>query len=182
MEKINTEEYRLKKLDSEGLPQAWDEIVKIFATKELIEGWGDKLDTVTEDAHVNVIEGMQESGVELNVLEDGKRVDVLVPSGALASLNKVGVGQLNEALTAVITARAGKIEVVDKESLKEVWKLVYELVKKVTGKVDIKADGDLQSQIKRIDGNVNKICDDTTKQRYRIGIDSGLVYIQEVKE
>lgn len=40
------------------------------------------------------------------------------------------------------------MEVVDKENLGAVWELVYELVKLVTGNVDLKADGDLQGQIK----------------------------------
>lgn len=180
MEDANAEAYSVLKSEGAGMPQAWEEVVKIFATKELIEGWGDKLDTVAEDAQVNVIEGIQENGVELEVLEEGKKVNVLVPSGTLASLNKTGVEQLNEALTTVVTAKSGKIEVVDKEKLKEVWKLVYELVKIVTGKVDIETDGDLQSQIKRIDREVNKITDDETNQRYKLGIESGLVYIQEV--
>jgi len=65
---------------------------------------------------------------------------------------------------------------------KEVWKLVYELVKTVTGDVDIKTDGDLQSQIKRIDSNTNKIRDDNTGKKYKIGVEDGLVYIQEVDE
>ena len=30
--------------------------------------------------------------------------------------------------------------------------------------------------------DANKIMDDTTKQKYRLGIDNGLLYIQEVDE
>lgn len=68
------------------------------------------------------------------------------------------------------------------EKFKAVWELVYELVKTVTGNVDIKTDGDLQSQIKRIDKNTNKIRDDNTDKKYKIGVENGLVYIQEVDE
>lgn len=172
--------YSIQGPEGAGLPQAWEEVVKIFATKELIAGWGDKLDTIAEDAQVNVIEGTQANGVELEVLEEGKKVNVLVPSGALASLNEAGVEQLNEALATVVTAKSGKIEVVDKEKLKEVWKLVYELVKIVTGDVDIETDGNLQSQIKKIGREANTIRDGKTDKKYRLGVEDGLVYIQEV--
>ena len=75
-----------------------------------------------------------------------------------------------------------RTEMTDRESLKKVWELVYKLVKIVTGDVNINTDGNLQSQIKKIAADTNKIQDDSTEQEYKLGVENGLVYIQEVKK
>ena len=72
------------------------------------------------------------------------------------------------------------IEIVNKENLGAVWERVYSLVKLITGDVDIKNDGTLQDQIKGLKEERNLIRDETTNQRYRIGVENGWPYIQEV--
>lgn len=102
----NTRAYETPKLDATGLSQVWAEIVKLFATKKAAEDLKTKLDTVEENAQVNIIEGVQVNGVDLEVSEDGKKVNVIVPTGALAELDEVGTEQLSEALAAVIAGKA----------------------------------------------------------------------------
>lgn len=76
---VNTGTQATPKLDAKGLEQVWAAIVKLFAPKELIEAIQDKLDGVAEGAQVNIIEGVQVNGVDLQVSEDGKKVNILVP-------------------------------------------------------------------------------------------------------
>lgn len=87
-------------LDSVGLSQVWSEILSQIYTP-----LGSKLTTIEEGAQVNVIEGVQVNGVDLEV--SGKKVNVIVPKGALASLDKVGKEHLDATLSALITKLQG---------------------------------------------------------------------------
>lgn len=64
----------------------------------------DKLDDIEEGAQVNVIESVSVNGVALEVTEKG--VNVTVPTGALASLDEVGIEQLSTTLAALINGKA----------------------------------------------------------------------------
>lgn len=79
-----------KKLDATGLSQVWALILENFAKK----GTGD----------LNVIEKVSVNGVELEVTDKG--VNITVPTGALANLDKVGQGQLEDALLELINGKA----------------------------------------------------------------------------
>lgn len=79
-----------KKLDATGLSQVWALILENFAKK----GTGD----------LNVIEKVSVNGVELEVTDKG--VNITVPTGALANLDKVGQGQLEDALLTLINGKA----------------------------------------------------------------------------
>ena len=79
-----------KKLNAIGLSQVWSLIMDHFAEK----GTGE----------LNVIEKVSVNGVELEVTDKG--VNITVPTGALANLDKVGQGQLEDALLALINGKA----------------------------------------------------------------------------
>lgn len=85
-----------KYLDNVGLSQLWSLIIAQIYTP-----LGNKLANIDSGAQVNVIEGVQVNGVDLEV--SGKKVNVIVPQGALASLDKVGKEQLDTALSTLIT-------------------------------------------------------------------------------
>lgn len=85
-----------KYLDDVGLSQVWSRIIAQIYTP-----LGNKLANIESGAQVNVIEGVQVNGVDLEV--SGKKVNVIVPQGALASLDKVGKEQLDTTLSALIT-------------------------------------------------------------------------------
>lgn len=85
-----------KYLDNVGLSQVWSEILSKIYTP-----LGNALANIESGAQVNVIEGVQVNGVDLQV--EGKKVNVIVPQGALASLDKVGKEQLDANLSALIT-------------------------------------------------------------------------------
>lgn len=104
-----------KKLDGTGLSQVWAHIVELFATKTAlstaISGVEDKitpiktkLDTIEEGAQVNVLEGVKVNGEALTAVE--KVVNILVPTGALASLDEVAMENLTSDLQAVINGKA----------------------------------------------------------------------------
>lgn len=76
---VNTGTQATPKLDAKGLEQVWAEIVKLFVPKKTVETIQDKLDGVAEGAQVNIIEGVQVNGVDLQVLDEGKKVNILVP-------------------------------------------------------------------------------------------------------
>lgn len=80
-----------KKLDATGLAQVWSLILANFAKKGT-------------EGEVNVIEKVSVNGVELSVTEKG--VNIAVPQGALANLDKVGQGQLEDALLTLINGKA----------------------------------------------------------------------------
>lgn len=95
-----------KFLDETGVSQLW-----ALTGQEIEARIADiktKLATVAEGAQVNVIEGVQVNGVDLQVSEDGKKVNVLVPTGALASLDEVALSNLTTELQNVINNKADK--------------------------------------------------------------------------
>lgn len=83
-------------LDNVGLSQVWNEVLSKIYTP-----LGNALANIEAGAQVNVIEGVQVNGVDLQV--EGKKVNVIVPQGALASLDKVGKDHLDATLSALIT-------------------------------------------------------------------------------
>lgn len=95
-----------KFLDGTGVSQLWalngQEIEARIADIKA------KLATVAEGAQVNVIEGVQVNGVDLQVSEDGKKVNVAVPTGALASIDEVALSNLTTELQNVINEKADK--------------------------------------------------------------------------
>ena len=97
-----------KKLDGTGLQQVWSLILANFAAKALVSEMKTKLDTVAENAQVNVIESVKVNGVALEVTEKG--VNIEVPTGTLAGLDEVGIDNLNTALKALIN---GKVDASD---------------------------------------------------------------------
>lgn len=103
------------KLDKVGLSQLWAKILTNFVAKE--EGKGlsandltdelfAKLSNLPSDAQVNIIEGVQVNGIDLEVTD--KKVNVVVPTGALASLNEVALTNLTAELQATISNKADK--------------------------------------------------------------------------
>lgn len=93
-----------KKLDGTGLSQVWSLILANFAAKALVSEMKTKLDTVAENAQVNVIESVKVNGVALEVTEKG--VNIEVPTGTLAGLDDVGIDNLNTALKDLINGKA----------------------------------------------------------------------------
>ena len=100
------------KLNKDGLQQVWAKIVQNFATKTLVEAIKTKLETIDENAQVNVIEKVSVNGVALEVTEKG--VNVVVPTGTLADLDEVGINNLNTALKALINGKADAVDVYTK--------------------------------------------------------------------
>lgn len=100
------------KLDKTGLQQVWAKIVANFGAKELQEQIKAKLDTVAENAQVNVIESVKVNGTALEVAEKG--VNIVVPTGTLADLDEVGLAQLNAELKARINGKANASDVYTK--------------------------------------------------------------------
>lgn len=102
-----------KKLDGTGLAQVWSIILASFVAQETGKGlstndfsneFKQKLTELNENAQENVIEKISVNGVELQVSEKG--VDISVPTGALASLDKIGQAQLEDALLTLINGKA----------------------------------------------------------------------------
>lgn len=104
-----------KFLDNVGLSQLWGLILAGFVAQE--EGKGlstndftnellEKLNGIEAGAQVNVIESVKVNGVALEVTEKG--VNIAVPTGTLAALDKVGQEHLDEALVNLITGKADK--------------------------------------------------------------------------
>ena len=101
-----------KKLDQVGLSQVWSKIVENFAAKSIVETIQKKMNTVAENAQVNVIESVSVNGVEIEVNEKG--VNIVVPTGMLSGLDEVGVNQLSAALRAMIENKANQADVYTK--------------------------------------------------------------------
>lgn len=102
-----------KHLDATGLTQVWAAILQNFVAKEAGKGLSSndltgelltKLNGIAAGAQVNVIEGVQLNGVDISIV--GKKVNVTVPTGALASLDKVGSDQLDTTLASLINSHA----------------------------------------------------------------------------
>lgn len=75
---------------------------KVDGSRLMTTAEGTKLAGIAEGAQVNVIEKIKVNGVEQTVTE--KAVDVSVPTGALASLDKVTEENLDSALKAKVNA------------------------------------------------------------------------------
>lgn len=76
-----------------------------------------------------------------------------------------------------------QIKVVDETNLDKVWEAVANRVKMVTGEVDLTKDGTLQEQINDLKSGQSSgltIKDDTTGTNYKIGINNGMLYYEEV--
>ena len=84
--------YNTPKLDKQGLIQVWNAIIENFIAKG--------------DADSNVIESIKVNGVALEVTDKG--VNIVVPQGALASLDKVDQAHLADELVTLITGKADK--------------------------------------------------------------------------
>ena len=72
---------------------------------------------------------------------------------------------------------------VDKNNLPEIWSLVVQSIKLITGDVNMSTDGTLQEQINDLKSGQSSgltITDDTTGTNYKIGIDNGMLYYEEV--
>ena len=81
-----------KKLNATGLSQVWAKIIENFMAKG--------------EADLNIIERVSVNGVALEVTEKG--VNIVVPTGALASLDKVDAAHLEDTLLALINGKADK--------------------------------------------------------------------------
>ena len=102
-------------LDATGLSQVWAAIIANFVQQEAGKGLSandltdtllQKLNGIADGAQVNVIESVKVNGVALDITE--KSVNVLVPTGALAALDKVGADQLDATLAELINSHATK--------------------------------------------------------------------------
>lgn len=102
-------------LDNVGLSQLWGLILAGFVAQEEGKGLSTndftdellaKLNGIKAGAQVNVIESVKVNGVALKVTEKG--VNIEVPTGALAALDKVKQEHLDEALLALINGKADK--------------------------------------------------------------------------
>lgn len=101
-----------KKLDQVGLSQVWSRIVENFAAKAIMDTIQKKMNTIAENAQVNVIESISVNGAELEITEKG--VNVIVPTGMLSGLDEVGVNQLSAALRAMIESKVNQTDVYTK--------------------------------------------------------------------
>lgn len=105
-----------KKLDKTGLSQVWAKIIANFVAKESGKGLSTNDFTnefkqqlqnlVATGGEVNVIESVSVNGVALDISNKG--VNVLVPTGALASLDKVDSEHLADAVLSLINGKADK--------------------------------------------------------------------------
>lgn len=105
-----------KKLDGTGLAQVWSLIVAAFVAKEDGKGlssndftntYKQQLEQLVQTGReVNVIESIKVNGVALEVTDKG--VNITVPTGTLASLDKVSESNLDTALAALINGKADK--------------------------------------------------------------------------
>lgn len=95
-----------KHLDATGLSQVWAEILANFGSKKELTVLADKLGNIADGAQVNVIESVKVNGVALAITEKG--VNIEVPTGALAKLDKVGKEQLDTELAELINSYATK--------------------------------------------------------------------------
>ena len=105
-------------LDPTGLSQVWSEILKNFVKQEAGKGLSandltdvllEKLNNIAEDAQVNVIESVSVNGVAVDITDKG--VDITVPEGALAELDKVDTEHLSDALAELIASKADAVTV-----------------------------------------------------------------------
>lgn len=96
-----------KKLDATGLSQVWAKILAGFLTKTAAEEMQAQINALIEvGAEANIIENVSVNGVALEVTDKG--VNIIVPTGALASLDKVDAAHLEDAVLELINGKADK--------------------------------------------------------------------------
>lgn len=96
-----------KKLDGTGLAQVWARIKENFVNKEILpDNLIDTIRNVDENAQENVIESVSVNGVTCTVTNKG--INIVIPDGALADLDKVDTEHLSEALATIINGKADK--------------------------------------------------------------------------
>lgn len=69
----------------------------------------------------------------------------------------------------------------NEKGLLQVWTKLWTLLKQLIGDVDTSL-GTLQEQITTNKGMLNKLTDDTTSATYKLGVDNGLIYIENADE
>lgn len=78
-----------------------------------------KMGTIAEGAQVNVLEGVQLNGVDLEIT--GKKVNVIVPTGAMADKDSVSEADLDDALKEKVnSAAAGNHSHANKDELDKI--------------------------------------------------------------
>lgn len=103
--------YNTPKLDKTGLTQLWSIIVADFAQKNDFTALKTIVDAMEAGAQVNVIENVKVNGVSLDI--NDKSVNILVPTGALASKDKVSLADADTDLAAQIALIASKADSVN---------------------------------------------------------------------
>lgn len=102
-------------LDGTGVSQFWAAVIANFVQKESGKGLStedftsallEKLNGIADGAQVNVLESVKVNNATVEIQD--KAVNILVPTGALAQLDKVGEDQLTEALANLINGKANK--------------------------------------------------------------------------
>lgn len=73
--------------------------------KARVETLETKMNTIEEGAQVNILEGVQVNGADVTI-DENKKVNIVVPTGALADKDIVSEGELDEALKAKINSTA----------------------------------------------------------------------------
>ncbi len=103
------------KLDKVGLQYFWTLLLASFVAQEdgkslssndFTDELFTKLNNIAENAQVNVIESIEVNGTALEITDKG--VNIAVPTGTLAALDKVSQAHLDDALLTLITGKADK--------------------------------------------------------------------------
>lgn len=106
-----------KYLDNVGLAQVWAAVARDFVAKESGKGLStedftsalkSKLDLIAEGAQVNVIESVKVNNAAVEVVD--KTVNITIPTGALASKDKVAETDLTDELAAKINGKVDAVE------------------------------------------------------------------------
>lgn len=102
-------------LDGTGLSQVWTLALQKFVAQEAGKGLStedfttellEKLNGIAEGAQVNVIESVKVNDVVVDIKD--KTVNIAVPTGALASLDKISESELDDVLATLINGKADK--------------------------------------------------------------------------
>lgn len=104
-----------EKLSLVGLEKVWAKIKENFVAKETGKGlsandftaeYKSKLDGIAEGAQVNVLDSIKVNGVAQTITDKG--VDIAVPTGALASKDKVAVADMADDLVTLVDSKVAK--------------------------------------------------------------------------